>query len=125
MSVERVAVQDYKAVEAVVSAYIEAVRAGDVARLHEVFHEDSVTFGVVEGQLLGGTGNPTAAFIQAHGGSPEIGCHIDVLDITRVTAMVRVDTENDAAGAGCREFLTLVKAGERWVIMSKAFVQFD
>ena len=123
MSKHGVSVGDYKAVADVASKYIEAVRSGSIDMLTETFHQDSVTYGVVGGELMGGAGNPTAKFIEVYGKSPDIGCQIDVLDMTPFTAVVRVVTENDAIGTGCCEYLTLIKNGQRWVIMAKACVQ--
>ena len=125
MNKNAVSVGDYKAVADTVSKYVEALRSGSIDMLTEVFYQDSVTYGVVNGELMGGAGNPTAKFIEINGKSPDIDCQIDVLDMTPFTAVVRVVTEKDAIGTGCCEYLTLVKADKGWAIISKAFIQRD
>jgi len=117
-------VSDYNDVIATVSTYVEALRVGSVDMLDATFHADSVTYGFVNDELVGGTGNPTSMFIEAHGKSPDIDGHVDVLDMTPVTAVVRLITEKDAIGTDCCEYLTLVKSGQGWRIISKAFIQF-
>ena len=125
MNKKTVPVSAYQAVIDTVSRYVEAVRSGSVEMLKETFKSDSVTYGFVGGELMGGAGNPTVQFIEAYGKSSEIESHIDVLDMTPVTAVVRLMTEKDAIGTDCCEYLTLVKADQGWVIISKAFMQFD
>ena len=125
MSQQPVSVSAYQEVVATVAKYVEALRSGSVDRLTETFKSDSVTYGFVGGELMGGAGNPTVKFIEAYGKSSDLESHIDVLDMTPVTAVVRLMTEKDAIGTDCCEYLTLVKADQGWVIISKAFLQFD
>ena len=125
MSKQPVSISAYQEVITTVSRYVEAVRSGSVDGLKETFKSDSVTYGFVGGELLGGAGNPTIKFIEAYGKSSELESHIDVLDMTPVTAVVRLMTEKDAIGTDCCEYLTLVKGDQGWVIISKAFLQFD
>lgn len=120
----RQSVDGYKDVTDTVAKYIEAIRVGSVEMLAESFHDDSVTYGFVDGSLMGGASNPTADFIRKNGGSPGIDAHIDVLDITPTTAIVRVVTGGDAVGADCSEYLTLVKGDNGWVVIAKVFHQF-
>lgn len=118
-------VNDYKDVTNVVAKYIEAIQIGNIALLSVFFHKDAVTYGTVDGKLVGGSSNPAVDFIKNYGSSPELNYNIDVLDITPTTAVARVVTEKDAFGADCSEFLTLIKIDEKWAIIAKAFHQFD
>ena len=125
MKQKMVSAREYKEVSDTVANYIEALRIGSVAMLADSFHKDSVTYGTVNGQLVGGASNPTADFIRNHGGSPDIEAHIDVLDITPTTAIVRIVMEKDAAGADCIEYQTLVKGDGGWTVIAKVFHQLD
>lgn len=117
---------EYKEVTAVVARYIEALRTGSTEMLADIFHKNSVTYGTVNGDLVGGgSGNPAADFIKAYGKSPEITAHIDVLDITPTTAAVRIVMEKDAIGSDCNENLLLIKLDESWTVIAKVFHQFD
>lgn len=125
MNQKMASANDYKEVANVATKYVEAVRTGNIEMLAETFHKDSVTYGTVNGALMGGAGNPTIDFIKANGNSPELVSHIDVLDITPTTAVVRIVLENDAIGSDCNEFLTLIKLDDGWTVIAKIFHQFD
>lgn len=116
---------EYKAVVDVVTQYIEAIRIGSVDMLEKSFHKDSVTYGFVNDQLQGGASNPAVDFIKNYGKSPDMDAHIDVLDMTPTTAIVRAVTGNDAASSGCDEYLTLIKLDTGWSIIAKVFYQYD
>lgn len=117
---------DYDAVAAVAGRYVEALRLGSVALLDEVFHADAVTYGTVDGVLVGGgTGNPAAAFIANYGPSPDIEAHIDVLDMTPTTAVVRIIMEKDAVGSDCTDMFLFIKLESGWKAIAKVFHQFD
>lgn len=125
MSKRLVSVGDHKNIVIVVTNYIEAIKVGNIDMLANAFHKDSVTYGIVDGELVGGSDNPSAKFIEINGASPEIEFHIDVLDMSPTTAVVRVVTAKDAIGSNCNEYLTLIKTNKGWTIISKVFVQFD
>lgn len=116
---------EYKAVVKVAEKYIEAIRIGSIDLLAESFHKDSITYGFVDGELRGGASNPAVDFIRKNGKSPDMDAHIDVLDITPATAVVRILTGNDAIGSDCDEYLTLLKLTTGWTIIAKVFYQFD
>lgn len=126
MNQKIVSADEYKDVTNVAVKYIEALRTGNIDMLTDIFHKDSVTYGTVDGGLVGGgSSNPTAAFIKMFGKSPEIDAHIDVLDITPTTAVVRVIMEKDAIGSECNENLMLIKLDDGWTVIAKVFHQFD
>ena len=125
MSQRTVSANEYKDVCSVAAKYVEALRVGSIDMLADIFHEDSVTYGTVNGALVGGAGNPTADFIRNYGKSPGIDAHIDVLDVTPTTAIVRIVMGNDAAGSDCNDYLTLIKLDKGWTVIAKVFHQFD
>ena len=125
MSQRTVSADDYKDVTRVAAQYVEALRIGSVDMLADIFHKNSVTYGTVNGELVGGSGNPAADFIKNNGKSPEIVSHIDVLDITPTTAVVRIVMGNDAVGSDCNDYLTFIKLDTGWTVIAKAFHQFD
>ena len=124
MNKKTVSSKEYKEVVNTTTKYIEALRIGSVDMLADSFHKDSVAFGTVDGRLVGGSGNPTVDFIKTKGKSPDIEAHIDVLDITPTTAVVRIVTEKDAVGSDCIEYQTLIKLDKGWAIVAKVFHQF-
>lgn len=124
MNQRMVSANEYKDVTEVAASYVEALRIGSIDMLAEIFHKDAVTYGTVNGELVGGTGNPTIDFIKTNGKSPEIVYHIDVIDITPTTAVVRLVMEKDAIGSDCSENLMLIKLNDGWTVIAKIFHQF-
>lgn len=118
-----VSANEYKDVVNTVAKYVEALRIGSVDMLADSFQKDAVTYGIVNGELVSGS-NLAASFIQMNGKSPEIESHIDVIDITSNTAVVRIVTENDAIGADCKAYLTLVRPDKGWAIVAMVFHEF-
>ncbi|MBJ7263656.1 MAG: nuclear transport factor 2 family protein [Burkholderiaceae bacterium] len=126
MNQKKASVSEYRNVKDTIAKYIDSLRTGSVDRLTDTFHKNAVTYGTVDGGLVGGADtNPVADFIRVNGKSPDIEAHIDVLDITPSTAVVRVVTENDAIGTDCIEYLTLIKLSEAWAVVAKVFHQFE
>ena len=117
---------DYNEVINATAKCVEAVRTGNIDMLADIFHEDCVTYGTVDGKLMGGAGgNPTADFIKNYGPSPEMISRIDVLDITPTTAIVRVANEKDAVDSKCNDYLSFIKIDNHWTVIAKVFHQFD
>ena len=125
MNQRTVSAAEYNDVIKVAERYVEALRIGSIDMLADIFHKDSVTYGTVNGQLMGGAGNPTVDFIKNYGKSPDITTHIDVLDITPTTAVVRIVSEKDAVGSDCNDYLMLIKLDCGWTVIAKVFHQFD
>lgn len=125
MNQRTVPVEAYNEVVQLATMYVEALRTGNVDRLADIFHENCVTYGTVNGQLMGGAGNPTIDFITNYGPSPEIVAHIDVLDMTPTTALVRLVMARDAVGSDCNDYLSFIKLDTGWRVMAKVFHQFD
>lgn len=126
MNQKTVSANDCNEVASVAGKYVEALRTGSVEKLADIFHKNAVTYGTVNGELVGGgAGNPAADFIKVNGKSPEIESHIDVLDITPTTAVVRIVMEKDAVGSDCNENLMLIKLDDDWKVVAKVFHQFD
>ncbi|WP_029904332.1 nuclear transport factor 2 family protein [Prevotella sp. 10(H)] len=126
MNRRTVSAEEYNEVINAAARYVEAVRTGNIDMLGEVFHEDCVTYGTVDGKLMGGgKGNPTADFIKNYGPSTKIVSHIDVLDITPTTAIVRIVSEKDAVDSDCNDYLSFIKLDTGWTVIAKVFHQFD
>ncbi len=124
MSERTASVNDYKEVAEIAAKYVEAIRIGNIDMLDDMFHKNAVAYGTVDGQLVGGAGNPAVAFINNNGKSPEVEYHIDVLDITPTTAAIRIVMEKDAIGSDCNANLLLLKLNDGWTVIAKVFHQF-
>lgn len=54
MNQRTVSANEYNNVVDVAAKYVEALRVGSVEMLADIFHKDSVTYGTVNGELMGG-----------------------------------------------------------------------
>lgn len=124
MSQRMASANDYNEVAGIAAKYITSIRTADIDMLADMFHEKAVAYGTVDGELVGGEGNPAIEFIRKNGKSPEIEYHIDVLDITPTTASVRIVMEKDAIGSDCNANLLLIKLNDVWTVIAKVFHQF-
>lgn len=125
MNQKMASANEYNDVTNLIAKYVEAIKNGNIELLADFFHQNSLSCGTVNGEFVGGSGsNPAAEFIKQNGKSPEIVSHIDVLDITPTTAVVRLIAEKDAIGSDCTEYLTLIKLDGGWTIIAKVFHQF-
>ncbi|PXZ07593.1 hypothetical protein DKK70_07015 [Gilliamella apicola] len=125
MNQRTVSANKYNEVTNIAAKYIEALRIGSVDMLSDIFHKDCVTYGTVNGQLMGGASNPTSDFINNYDKYPNIVSHIDILDITPTTAIVRVVMAKDAVNSDCNDYLTFLKLDGSWKVITKVFHQFD
>lgn len=124
MNQRTVSPAEYNNVVKLATKYVEALRTGNVEMLADIYHKDCVTYGTVNGELMGAVGNPTVDFITNYGESSELVYHIDVLDITPTTAIVRIVMEKDAVGSDCNDYLSFIKLDTGWTVIAKVFHQF-
>ncbi|MBX8495911.1 nuclear transport factor 2 family protein [Pseudomonas cichorii] len=124
-NIKAVPTQDYNAVIATASRYVEGLRVGSVSTIAEAFHTDAVMYGFTNGELLGGPIENLYKFVETNGTAPDIETRLDVLAITPTTAVVRIDMEKDAIGADYNDYLTLIKINGDWKVIAKVYHQFE
>ncbi|MBX8577509.1 nuclear transport factor 2 family protein [Pseudomonas cichorii] len=124
-NIKAVPTQDYNAVIATASRYVEGLRVGSVSTIAEAFHADAVMYGFTNGELLGGPIRNLYTFVETNGTAPDIETRLDVLAITPTTAVVRIDMEKDAIGADYNDYLTLIKINGDWKVIAKVYHQFE
>lgn len=116
---------DYDAVVATVQGYVEGLKTGEIAQLKKTFHENAIMYGFSPDGLLEGSINNLYTFVEQYGTAPNIATHLDVLDITPTTAVVRVTMENDAAGCDYTDYHSLIKIDGTWKVIAKLFHLYD
>lgn len=124
-NLKTVATQDYHDVVATVQAYVDGLRVGSSDDVSQAFHPDAVMYGFTNGKLLGGSISNLYDFVREGGAAPDIQTRLDVLAITPTTAVVRVDMEKDAIGAGYTDFHTLLKQDGQWRVIAKVYHQYE
>jgi hypothetical protein len=88
-----------------------------VATLLPTFNKDAVMYGFNNGALLGCPINILYSFVKKNGTAHDIKTRLDVPAITPTTEVVHVGMENDAIGAECTDFHTLINLmalGKSW-----------
>ena len=89
-NIKIIATQDFDDVVATVAKYTEGLLTGNVEQVMQAFHQDAVMFGHSNGELVAGPIQALYDVVTAGGPAPRIRTRIDVLEITRTTAAVRV-----------------------------------
>lgn len=124
-NVKNVPVSEYNAVVEAAGKYVEGLRKGDPEVVAQTFHKEAVMYGLSNGTtLLGGPISNLYDFVRTNGAAPDIQTRIDVLAITPITAVVRIDMEKDAINADYNDYLTFIKLDGRWQAIAKVFHQF-
>jgi hypothetical protein len=123
--IKPVATTEYDAVIQAAQAYIDGYRAGDIFGIERAFHQEAVMWGYSGDELLQGPAIPVfASFFKALGASPNTLSRLDILAIAPTAAVVRVDMEDDVMGASFNDYLSLLKIGGQWKIISKVFQRY-
>jgi hypothetical protein len=123
--IKPVATTEYDAVVQAAQAYIDGYRAGDILGIERAFHQEAVMWGYSGDELLQGPAVPAfASFFKALGASPNTRSRLDILAIAPTAAVVRVDMEDDVVGASFNDYLSLLKIGGQWKIISKVFQRY-
>ena len=124
-NIKNVPTQDFEDVVETVSKYVEGLRVGSIDGLTKAFHKDAVMYGFTNDNLLGGPIKNLYDFVEKNGTAPDIKTRLDVLAITPMTAVVRVDMEKDAIGANYTDFHTLIKIEGTWQIIAKVYHMYE
>ncbi len=114
---------DLELIAQTVQNYFEGMYFGDVDKLRKAFHPDAALFSCNEGQYRKVAAEdwfkiiPTRP-VPANSGEP-YDMRIVSTDITGTVAIVKV--ADLYQGRRYTDFLTLLKIGDSWVIINKAF----
>jgi hypothetical protein len=114
---------DLELIAQTVQNYFEGMYFGDVAKLRQAFHPDACLFSYNEGQYRHVPAEEWFKIIPsrpvpANNGEPYDMCIVST-DVTGTVAIVKV--ADLYQGKRFTDFLTLLKVGESWVIVNKAF----
>jgi ketosteroid isomerase-like protein len=119
--------QEKEAVRQVIQKYSDGTFNGDAEALRECFHEKAVMNGYMQGNLLMGGPEPFIEEIEknpsmAEGGAPYKGEIVSV-DVDGMVASVTFKESGFAGTMKFTNYFHLLKEGDDWKIISKAFFQ--
>lgn len=121
-SIETLALE-YEAIAKTIDLYIDGGRRGSSEIMKPAFLPEAGIFGLVDGQLVGGSVQALYDQVDSRPPAGVINYKIVRLEAMAGVAMVRVDI-NDWAGLKYCDMFTLIKDGSGWKIAGKVSSQY-
>lgn len=114
---------EYEAVEKAAMLFVKSVGFGDSAPARELFYDEAVMFGYLDGKLEHGPIQNLYDNIDSVGADPGYRARIDVLCIEETVAIVRVLEDNWGGRIDFSDFLLLIKMDGEWKGVAKVYNQ--
>ena len=114
---------EYEAVEKAATLFVKSVGSGDSAPARELFYDEAVMFGYLDGKLEHGPIQNLYDNIDSVGADPGYRARIDVLCIEETVAIVRVLEDNWGGRIDFSDFLLLIKMDGEWKGVAKVYNQ--
>lgn len=121
-SIETLA-REYEAIAKTIDLYIDGGRQGSSEIMKQAFLPEAGIFGLVDGQLVGGSVQTLYDQVDSRPPVGAINYKIVRLEAMAGVAMVRVDID-DWAGLKYCDMFTLIKDGSGWKIAGKVSSQY-
>lgn len=115
-------IQEYAAVEATAMKFVNSVAEGNSTYAKELFTEDAVLFGILDGVMERGSIERFYNNVDTVGAGDNFKARIDVLAVEETVAVVRVLEEGWGGRIDFTDFLLLKLDGE-WRCVAKAYNQ--
>jgi len=119
----RSSIEEYKAVEEAAKKFTRSVAEGNSAYAKELFTDDAVLFGFLDGKLEHGSIEQFYHNVDTVSGGESFKSRIDVVDIEENLAVVRVLEEGWGGRIDFTDYLLLLKMGGKWKCVAKAYNQ--
>lgn len=119
----RANIEEYKAVEAAATKFVKSVAEGNSTYAKDLFTDDAVLFGFLDGQLEHGNIEQFYRNVDTVAAGDKFKAHIDIVDIEETLAVVRVLEENWGGRINFTDYLLLMKINGEWRCVAKAYNQ--
>ena len=119
----RASIEEYRAVEEAAAKFVRSVAEGDSRYARELFIDEAVLFGYLDGKLEHGSIEQFYRNVDSVGGDAGFRAHIDVVDIEETVAVVRVLEEQWGGRIDFTDYLLMMKMDGRWRCVAKAYNQ--
>ena len=116
-------IQEYEAVEAAAMKFVRSVAEGDSSHARELFTDDAVLFGFLDGALERGSIEQFYRNVDSVSGGEEFKARIDVVAVEETLAVVRVLEEGWGGRIDFTDYLLLLKIDGEWKCVAKAYNQ--
>lgn len=114
---------EYKAVEEAAQKFVKSVAEGNSQYAKTLFTDEAVLFGFLDGKLEHGSIEQFYHNVDTVGAGDHFKARIDILSIEETVAVVRVLEENWDGRIDFTDYLLLLKIGEEWKCVAKAYNQ--
>lgn len=118
----RASIEEYRAVEEA-AKFVRSVAEGDSLYARELFIDEAVLFGYLDGKLEHGSIEQFYRNVDSVGGDAGFRARIDVVDIEETVAVVRVLEEQWGGRIDFTDYLLMMKMDGRWRCVAKAYNQ--
>lgn len=114
---------EYKAVEEAATKFVKSVAEGNSQYAQTLFTDEAVLFGFLDGKLEHGSIEQFYHNVDTVGAGDHFKARIDILAVEETVAVVRVLEENWGGRIDFTDYLLLLKIGEEWKCVAKAYNQ--
>lgn len=119
----RDSIKEYEAVEAAARKFVKSVAEGDSSHARELFTDDAVLFGILDGKMERGSIEQFYRNVDTVSAGEGFEARIDVVAVEETLAVVRVLEEGWGGRINFTDYLLLLKIGGEWKCVAKAYNQ--
>lgn len=116
-------IKEYEAVAKAAENFVKSVAEGDSSYAKQLFTEDAVLFGILDGVLEHGSIEQFYHNVDTVGAGYDFRARIDVLAVEETVAVVRVLEEKWGGRIDFTDYLLLLKLGGEWRCVAKTYNQ--
>ncbi|HIY48696.1 MAG TPA: nuclear transport factor 2 family protein [Candidatus Barnesiella excrementavium] len=119
----RANIAEYKAVEAAAMKFVKSVAEGDSRYAKELFVDEAVLFGFLDGKLEHGSIEQFYHNVDTVGAGENFDARIDIVALEETVAVVRILEEKWGGRIDFTDYLLLLKINGEWKCVAKAYNQ--
>lgn len=119
----RASIEEYRAVEEAARKFVRSVAEGNSSYAKELFIDEAVLFGYLDGQLEHGSIGQFYKNVDSVGAGSGFKARIDVIDLEETLAVVRVLEEKWGGRIDFTDYLLMMKMNGEWKCVAKAYNQ--
>lgn len=119
----RASIETYKAVEEAAMKFVKSVAEGNSAHARELFVDEAVLFGYLDGKLEHGPIEQFYRNVDTVGVGDDFKARIDIVSVEETAAVVRVLEEGWGGRIDFTDYLLLLKIDGAWKCVAKAYNQ--
>lgn len=116
-------IAEYAAVEEAAMKFVKSVAEGNSKYAKELFTQDAVLFGYLDGELEHGSIEQFYRNVDTVGAGSDFKARIDIVSIEESVAVVRVLEEKWGGRIDFTDYLLLMKMNGEWKCVAKAYNQ--